>query len=241
MPTEFITHKKGAFDKTIFKVTPKHGVEYIVKVSKRNLKHELIMYNTLRKILISSYFAEIYDCKKKGNKYICFSECIIYDIITFYKNIVCVKYNKYNNIFWKNLFMQLAHVLNALELNQICHNDLHLGNIMIYGNDVDNFKIKIIDLETMSDYKNGIIPVQILNATIKEKNRLGWNTKFKIGTDANQIYGELCDNFKKDIPKNILKKILPLLKCDETKEFHYTVPNGNKELNGKKILDMFNM
>jgi serine/threonine protein kinase len=236
MPTEFITHKKGTFDKTIFKVTTKHNVEYIVRVSKRNLNHELVMYNTLRKMLVSSYFAEIYDCKKKGNKYICFSEFIMHDIMSFYKKVV----NKKNNdIFWKNLFMQLSHVLNILELNQICHNDLHLGNIMVDGHSVNHFKIKIIDLETMTDYKNGIIPTQILDASNKEKNRLGWNTKFKIGLDANQVYGELCNNFKDDIPKHILKKLLPLLKCDKTKEFAYTVPNGNKELSGKKILKLF--
>lgn len=181
MMKNFIAHKKGSFGKTIFKITNKNDISYIVKISIIPLNHEVKMYNKLIDLMISNFFAQIYKYDKKGNKYICFSKYINDDIHSFYKKISTKK----RFIFWNRLFKQLIYVVSILEKYKIQHNDFHLGNLMISGSNENDFTIKIIDLETMCDYKNKIIPKEIINATKYEKYRLGWNKKFHTGTDLN--------------------------------------------------------
>jgi len=228
---ELIIHKKGVFGKTIFKVTNKHNITYIVKASNRSLMHELKIYQLMEKLLISHFFAQIYNCEKKGNKYICFSEYIEDSLHTFYKKIK----KSDRKIFWKNLFKQLIYVVSILEKNHIQHNDFHLGNLRIHGCDANNFQIKIIDLETMADYKNKKVPKELINATKKEKIRMGWDKKFHVGSDLNQILGQIIDEYSRDLPKSIVNKFKPLIISDKNKEFPFAVIKNNK-MEAQKLL-----
>lgn len=141
---------------------------------------------------------------------------------------------------WLCLIYQLSYFITLLEDQKIQHNDFHLGNIMIeYDQDKKKFQLKVLDLETLTDYKNPIIySSMVKNASNEEKIRMGWNDKFHPGSDLNQILGELLERYGDIMPKSIVNEIEPRIKKYD-KEFPYAISESNKETTGEEILMIY--
>jgi hypothetical protein len=93
-----------------------------------------------------------------------------------------------------------------------------------------------MDLETVTDYKHPdkIFSSMIKNSDENEQLRMGWSLKFHIGSDMNQILGEMLDRYDDIIPKFIYDVIRPLLiKYD--KEFEYAINTENKLTTGDEM------
>ena len=117
----------------------------------------------------------------------------------------------------------------------IQHNDFHLGNILV---EQKTCQLKIIDLETVVDYKNKkVFSHMVKYSSNGEKYRMGWNNKFHPGSDLNQIFGDLLHNFESNIPKFIYDKIKPRLIYHD-KEFPYAIMTDNKLTTGKEMLKL---
>lgn len=138
---------------------------------------------------------------------------------------------------WTCILFQLAYFISILEKNKIQHNDFHLGNIIIeFDEQNKKFQLKVIDLETLTDYQNKIVYSDMIKKSpADEKIRMGWNDKFHPGSDLNQILGELLEKYGENMPKSIYDAIEPRIKRYE-KEFPYAISESNKLTTGVAIL-----
>lgn len=137
--------------------------------------------------------------------------------------------------FWICLMFQLSYFIYILEKNMIQHNDFYLGNIII---EQKTYQLKVIDLETVVDYKNKkVFSHMVKYSSNDEKYRMGWNDKFHPGSDLNQIFGELLDKYKNNIPKIFYDEIKPRI-IYHNKEFPYAIMTKNKLTTGKKMLKL---
>jgi hypothetical protein len=228
---KLIIDKTGLFPKKIYKYTDKNNFNCVMKISDINICREYDAYKLLEKINASKYFVPIYGCMSRKGKYIIYSKFIDDDLHSAYKKIN--KEDRYK--FWNDIFIQLADLICILEKNKIQHNDFHMGNLRIELHDNEYF-IKIIDLETMVDYKNKIVyPKEVIHATKYEKIRMGWSSKFHVGVDLNQMMGEIINNYKDDIPNEIVDKIGKLI-IEEKKEFPFSISYENINMSGKNVL-----
>ena len=63
---------------------------------------------------------------------------------------------------------------------------------------------------------------------------MGWSNKFHVGSDMNQILGELLESYEDIIPKFIYNIFSPcIIKLD--KEFPYAISESNKLTAGDEI------
>lgn len=151
--------------------------------------------NNVPKLIDFGYF------KYKNEKY-------EYLIETFIRGKLLYMYKNYrNNNFWNDVIIQIIIFCKFLEDNNILHNDLHDGNIIIKGH-----KVYFIDFEYMHDYKTKKIKsVNIENLPDNDKLRrsLGWSKSFHTGGDLNQILGYLVYDYPIPLKiKNHLKKYI---------------------------------
>jgi len=143
---------------------------------------------------------------------------------------------------WLMFLLKLAYFINELEKSKIQHNDFYLGNIiLVYSKALKKFDLYIIDMETMVDYKNKHFPLMFREAmgNNKEMIRMGWSEKFHIGSDLNQILGEILEKYEKIMPKFLYDKLKPLIIVHD-KEFPYAISEKNQETSGDEIMVLVN-
>lgn len=240
-----VIHKK--LDSELYMITDHiSNFKYIVKKG-INVLDEYIVYNRLN-ILDSTFIArcllEIYSCSvNKKLEQILVTEYI--DGYTGYEldkiDVLANTNQKKHVISWICLIYQLSYFINLLEKDKIQHNDFYLGNIMIeYKPKNKKFQLKVLDLETVTDYKNPDIfySPMVKNASEEEKIRMGWNDRFHPGSDLNQILGELLERYADIIPKFIIDEIKPRIKR-YNKEFPYAISEKNKKTTGEEILMIY--
>lgn len=68
----------------------------------------------------------------------------------------------------------------------------------------------------------------------KEMERMGWNKKFHIGSDMNQILGEILEKYQNILPKSIYDLLKPLIIVQD-KEFPYAISGTNKRTSGDNV------
>ena len=124
-----------------------------------------------------------------------------------------------------NIVGQLHIILSFLEQNKMSHNDLFTNNIVIDNNNC----LKLIDLETFCAY-NELIAPQVISADANERKRIGWSKTFTIGSDANQIFGTLFDEYVDYAPQSICSRIIKI-----EKEFPYAINFENMSLQSKEL------
>lgn len=146
-----------------------------------------------------------------------------------------------NHDAWVLLLMQLALFIERLEQNKIQHNDFHLGNIIVvHDKEKKIFNTYIIDLETIVDYVNqNVYSTMVFESDSKEKIRMGWHDTFHIGSDLNQILGEILDKYHDIMPKDLADDLSKrIIKHD--KEFPFAISEENKSTSGSEIMKMLN-
>lgn len=209
--------------------------KYIVKEGDAvDIKDEYRAYQRLKKLGLTDFIPEVYYFREEPEGY--------YKLVIEY--IDAVKLNDDFSLikkraFWNLLLCQLAYFINILEKNKIQHNDFHLGNVLMKCEKKNKIcQVKIIDLETLTDYANKkIFSSMIKNADEKEMTRMGWNLKFHPGSDLNQIIGEILDQYRDYIPKDLYNVLDPLIiKYD--KEFPFAISQENPATTGKAIIDL---
>ena len=226
-----IVDKEGLFPKKIYYTSDRFNFEYITKVSSQNIFGEHAAFTLIVKLGLSRFFATLFSAYHANNEYFLIEEYVKNDIHTFYNKNVR---KKDMHVFWYRVFRQLAWVICILEENKIQHNDFHLGNLHVEGTPTEPI-IKIIDLETMVDYRTKkVYPLEVINADNDDKIRMGWNKEFHIGSDLNQMFGELMNFYEDDMPKEMVEKIKPLI-IEKDKEFPYALHLENKHTTGKEM------
>lgn len=122
---------------------------------------------------------------------------------------------------WVDIIGQIFEYLVAMAEHRACHNDLWDNNVIVTP---DN-KVIIIDHEYFTSRDH--IPAAIMTASRAEKRRMGWSTKYRIGSDSNQILGHLLAH--PTLPRNIRRFISKrVIRVD--KEFPYAIVQPNKKL-----------
>jgi hypothetical protein len=186
------------------------------------IKNEILLHEVFKNLKIEKYFLKPI---KIENNTLYFKK-LRHDFHSYYKLVKVKDRAK----FWNKIFIELSYVISILEKNHIQHNDLHLGNIMFDGD-----QIKIIDLETMTNYKS--IKFLFSNLPKAEKHRMGFSDNFHIGADLNQALGYIFEEYKQDIPDNLLQIENRIIKLN--KEFPYAIDIKNNKTSGYKIASMF--
>ena len=139
---------------------------------------------------------------------------------------------------WLLFLLKIAYFINELEENKIQHNDFYLGNIIItYDKTNKKFDTYVIDMETMIDYKRREYPLMIKSALKNKKElvRMGWNKKFHIGSDLNQMLGEILEKYQNIMPGTIYDILKPFIIVQD-KEFPYAISGKNDKTSGKEIM-----
>lgn len=121
--------------------------------------------------------------------------------------------------YWVFFIMHLAYFINILGQHKIQHNDFHRGNIIVKN----GLQIKIIDLETLTDYYNTeIFSNMVKTSSNKEKTRMGWSNVFHPGSDLNQILGKITEKYQNIMPADIYNDIKSRI-INYSKEFPYAI------------------
>lgn len=193
---------------------------FIKEVTPQYIENEIKLHKIFARLNIDKYFLK--PIKYENNKI--HYKKLNDDFHSYYKKI---KSHPEQIKFWFDFLDEISFVISVLEKNHIQHNDLHFGNIMF-----DKNQFKIIDLETMTDYKT-ITPI-FANYSKAEKHRMGFSDKFHIGADLNQLLGYMLEDYYNDLP-SILQELMKrhVIKLD--KEFPYAIDVKNSKTSGFKI------
>lgn len=230
-----IQHKP---DKKVIRYSiPKYDVNIIIKIGHVSTIEDeykaFVQLNKYRKI--SLFLPFIINYTKIKENHILSEEYVKYsveDIARLLQDDV-PKLNQ----FWYILFYQLAFFAYQLEKRKIKHNDFFLSNLRIKKDIKYKYLIKVIDLETAVDYKHkSLYPDQVLKASDEENERMGWSREFHIGSDLNQMLGDIFDQFIHLIPHRLIHNIKPLI-IQKEKEFPFAVVE-NEKTSGKNILNI---
>lgn len=246
------THIKKNYDGDTYLVEDRiSNHKYIVKVGE-NVIDEVGAYMRLNKIeeFVWECLPEIYNVSSNKDT----KEVLVLEHIEGYNGtdldkipvFVNKKNSKMHELAWIRLIYQLSHFIMMLEYNKIQHNDFHLANIML-ETDIDNdnnskcdcFQLKILDLETVTDYKKGALVYSsiVKYASDKQMKKFGWNNNFHPGSDLNQILGELIEKYHNIMPKNIVDEISPRI-IKHNKKYQFAIHNSNKLTTGDEIMGL---
>lgn len=185
------------------------------------IANELALHEMFRKLKIDKYFLSPLKIEPDA----IYFKRLKHDFHSYYATVT----NKRK--FWFKIIRELSYVISILEKHKIQHNDLHMGNLMF-----DNHQLKIIDLETTTNYST--IPPRFIHESAAEKYRLGFADHFHIGADLNQILGYIFEDYSSDIPPELMPLKNKIITLD--KEFPYAIATKNNKTSGHKILNMLN-
>lgn len=152
--------------------------KYIVKKGLDSIVNEYAAYQLLLNIksnFITNCLPKVYKyfIDEKNNK----PNVIIEEYINGYAGYELDKIkllsetsNPKHRMYWIYLLMQIAYFINILEKNKIQHNDFHLGNIIVYYDDKEKcMQLKVIDLETLTDYQQKNVFSNMIKTSSKEE------------------------------------------------------------------------
>lgn len=201
--------------------------KYIVKEgSDTSILDEYNAYQRLSELgdFIKHRIPKLYTFSKKDNYYILVLEFIDRD-----KN----KGRELSNHEWTSFLLQAIFFIKILEDNHIRHNAFHLGNLLIQ----DNGYLKVLNLETVTDYHNNSFPKHILNTSRHNMIRKGWSLEFHAGSDLNQLFGKVLNTCHKNLPGIFTTLKTRIISHD--KEFPYAISEGNNEMTANNLYLMF--
>ena len=220
-------------DQRVLRITDSHGFTYIIKEGHPVIiEDEYNAYQLLNKIGLRNYIPNIFHFRRDPDKNVLVQEFIPNT------KIFNLPFHKKKS-FWLFFICQLARFVYVLEKNKIQHNDFHSGNILIvYDKPSKLLEVKVIDFETMVDYKDKIVYSRMIKSSSPEEYiRMGWSKKFHPGSDLNQIIGQLFEEYKNDIPKDIHDIFFSrVIKYD--KEYPYAISEENPLTTGKAVLKL---
>ena len=218
------------------------GFKYVVKKGKDNvfdeyLAHELFVGLRLRGTILPVY--EYFVNDKEEN-------VLIMEYINGYGGYELDKIDVLTNnqsrrwkYAWLHLIFSVALIIMILEDEKIQLNNFNLENIMIiYSLVKKRFKLIVLELETLTDYRNNLVfSSMVKNASPEERIRMGWSMKFSPGRDLNLFLGELLERYHNIMPNKLYDSIHPLL-IKANKEFPYAIADGNRKTTGRKIMEL---
>jgi hypothetical protein len=184
---------------------------FVKKVTPEYIENEIKLHKIFERLNIEKYFLK--PSRSEHNKL--YFKKLDHDFHSYYKTV------KNKHRFWLKFLTEISYVISVLEKHHIQHNDLHFGNIMF-----DKNQLKIIDLETMTDYKT-VKP----RFSPEDRQRMGFSDKFHIGADLNQLLGYVMEEYKDEVPIKF-----EVIKLD--KEFPYAIDFRNPKTSGNKIQKM---